>query len=57
MDMLDAIVQIRNCSKSEARRLITSGAVKLGGEKVDEASVLVSGQIMKVGKRGFGKIV
>jgi len=56
-DIIDAVVKIRGCSKTQARRLLMDGAVKLGGEKVDEASVLVSGQIMKVGKRGFGKIV
>jgi len=56
-NLLDAVVKIRNCSNSEARRLIKSGAVKIEGNKVDEDAVLESGQIMKVGKRSFGKIV
>lgn len=57
MDTLDAIMQIRNCSKSEARRLIKGNGVKLDGVTIDEAAVLASGQIMKIGKRSFGKIV
>ncbi len=56
-DLLDVITQIRNCSKTEARRLIKSGAVKINDVKIDEDEVLSSGQIMKVGKRDFGKIV
>jgi len=56
-NLLDAITQIRNCSNTEARRLINSGAVKIDDIKIDEEVVISSGQIIKVGKRDFGKIV
>jgi len=56
-NVLDAVVAIRKCSNSQARRLIKDGAVKLDKVKVDEDAELSSGQIMKIGKRSFGKIV
>ena len=55
--ILEAVVAIRNCSNSQARRLIMDGAVRIDGVKVDCETRLVAGQIMKVGKRDFGKIV
>lgn len=55
--LLEAVVLIRSCSNSQARRLILDGAVKLDNVKVDSETRLVPGQIMKVGKRDFGKIV
>jgi tyrosyl-tRNA synthetase len=43
-------------SKSEARRLITQGAVDINGEKVTDArQVVVRDSIIKVGKRGYIK--
>jgi len=48
---------IRGCSNSEARRLIAGGGVKIDDEKASEDTTLSSGQIIKVGKRDFGKIV
>ncbi len=45
---------------SEARRLITQGAVKINEEKVNEASTkvtVVDGMIIRAGKRKFAKIV
>jgi tyrosyl-tRNA synthetase len=43
-------------SKSEARRLITQGAVDVNGEKVSDARQIVSkDSIIKVGKRGYIK--
>lgn len=57
VEIIEAVVAIRGCSRSEARRLIESGAVKLDDIKVDSETSLSPGQVMKVGKRGFGKIV
>ncbi len=47
-------------TNSEARRLVQQGAVTLDGEKISDASAelaLEDGQILKVGKLKFGKIV
>ncbi|MDI6757393.1 MAG: tyrosine--tRNA ligase [Endomicrobiia bacterium] len=46
-------------SKSEARRLITQGAVRLAGEKInkDEAVPLGADFILQAGKKNFKKIV
>ena len=47
-------------SKSEARRLIGQGGVKLDGEKVGSIELMVSvkdGMILQVGKRKFARLV
>ena len=47
-------------SKSEARRFIQQGGVKLDGEKVDSIELMVSvkdGMILQVGKRRFAKLI
>lgn len=56
-DLIDAIIQIRECSRSEARRLIQSNAVSIDDVKVGEDAVIASGQVIKVGKRNFGKLI
>jgi tyrosyl-tRNA synthetase len=56
-DLLDAIIKIRGCSKTQARRLLMDGAVKIDGVKVDSESRTSVGQIVKVGKRDFGRII
>jgi len=56
-DILDAVVKIRGCSRSQARSLLKDGAVKLDGVKATEETPIANGQIIKVGKRDFGKIV
>ncbi len=46
-------------SRSEARRLIKQGAVKLGGKRVDEEhlpAAELEGQVIQVGKRRFVRI-
>ena len=46
-------------SNSEARRLITQGGIKLGGEKLSDPKAevsLVAGQILQVGKKTFFRI-
>ena len=47
-------------SKSEARRLIQQGGVRLDGEKVDSIELRVSvkdGMILQVGKRRFARLI
>ena len=48
-------------SNGEARRTVTQGGVTFDGEKItDPRSVLKisgEGQVLKVGKRKFGKII
>jgi tyrosyl-tRNA synthetase len=56
-NMVDAIKILRNCSASEARRLLQNNAVSVNGEKVLNEIVLNSGDIIKVGKLNFGKII
>jgi len=46
-------------SKGEARRLITQNAVSIAGEKIADPNAQVTlkaGQVLKVGKRRFGRI-
>ena len=46
-------------SNSEARRLITQGGIKLGGEKLSDPKAEVSlspGQVLQVGKKTFLRI-
>lgn len=56
-NIIDIVKDITNNSKTEARRLLKANAVKINGEKVDETFIVKSGDIIKVGKRFFGKIV
>jgi len=45
-------------SKAEAKRLLAQGAVEVDGRKVDTPEVdIKSGAVVKVGKRGFIKII
>jgi len=55
-DIIDAVVKIRGCSKTQAKRLLKDGAVKLDGTKAMEETPIAHGQIIKVGKRGFCRI-
>jgi len=56
-NFIDVVSKIVNGSKTEARRLFQSGAVKVNSEKVSENYNIKSGDIIKVGKRNFGKII
>ena len=52
--ILDAIISVRKCSKTEARRLINSGGIKINGQKfVDQ--IVNSGDLIQIGKRDFVK--
>ncbi len=47
-------------STSEARRLVGQGGVKVGGEVVSELDIertRLTGAVLQVGKRGFGRLV
>lgn len=45
-------------SKSEAKRLISSGAVEVDGQRVDEDEIeLTNNQVMRVGKHKFVRII
>lgn len=55
-DLMAAVVTIRSASRSEANRLIKSGAVTLNGQKQLENIIVNKGSVIKVGKRYFGKI-
>ena len=47
-------------SKGEAKRLIKQGGVTIDGEKITDSSISIKiedGQILKVGKRKFVKLV
>lgn len=56
-NFIEIVSKIVNSSKTESRRLFQSGAIKVNGEKVDETFLLKSGDIIKVGKRHFAKII
>jgi tyrosyl-tRNA synthetase len=46
-------------SNGEARRLVEQGAVSLDGERIGDFNALISptaGQVLRVGKRRFGRI-
>ena len=56
-DLISFITKVRNCSNSEARRLLNAGSVKVNDEKIDEDFELGVGQIVKIGKRNFAKVI
>ena len=56
-NIIDIVKDIVNNSRSEARRLLKANAVKINGEKADETFVLKSGDIVKVGKLKYAKII
>lgn len=59
IDMARLIVEAGMApSTSQARRLISQGAVKINGEKISDIKIssLKDGDIVQVGKRNFAKI-
>lgn len=56
-DIVDAVSKIRNCSRSEARRLLTQGAISIDNKKASENTEIHAGQIIKAGKRDFGLVI
>jgi len=56
--LLGAVVGIRSCSKTAARKLLEAGAVKVNGTKeVDPDFRLQKGDIIQAGKRGWGRVL
>lgn len=57
-DVVELLIEIGSAaSKSQARRLLEGGAIKLNGQKVDSEKVDVDdGSTLQVGKRGFYKL-
>lgn len=54
---LNAVLVIRKCSVSEAKRLIKQGAVRVNNVKIDDENMEVKkGDIIKVGKLDLAKI-
>ena len=50
--IFEAIIAVRNCSKTEARRLLDGGGVKLDGVQIKEPTTPVfPGSVVQVGKR------
>lgn len=57
-NIIDIILRVRNCSVSEAKRLIAQGGIRVNGNKISEEKVdLNEGDIVKVGKLDFVKII
>jgi len=56
--LIDIILRVRKCSVSEAKRLIAQGGIKVNGNKIaEETFVLNEGDIVKVGKLDFIKVI
>lgn len=56
--LVDAVVAIRECSKTEAGRLLKQGAVKVNGTCTKDGTLLLqTGDVVKVGPRHFGRVV
>jgi len=53
-DLITIVANIRQCSKTSAKRLIEDGAVRVDGEKAVMGQQIISGQTIKIG-RYFGK--
>jgi tyrosyl-tRNA synthetase len=56
-NILDVVKEIINGSKSEARRLLIANAVKINGERATETFLLKEGDIVKVGKLKYAKLI
>lgn len=55
---LEAVMQMRRCSKTQARRLIMDGGVAVNDQRVSSEDMpLAAGMVVKVGKRDFAEIV
>jgi tyrosyl-tRNA synthetase len=55
--VLEVVAALRECSKSEARRLLKGNAVSVDGERVSDPDlILAPGTLIKVGKRHWASI-
>lgn len=55
--IINIVKTILNSSNSDARRHLTSNAVRVNGEKVNETVIVKVGDVVKVGKLKYAKIV
>jgi tyrosyl-tRNA synthetase len=55
--VINVVKTILGTSNSDARRHISSNAVRVNGEKVNETAILKPGDVVKVGKLKYAKIV
>jgi tyrosyl-tRNA synthetase len=55
-DVIGAVRSLRKCSATEARRLLSQGAVSVNGEKVNTDGPLKLGDVIRAGKLHFGRI-
>ncbi len=56
-EIIDTLVSASNESRSQIKRLFDEGAVKVNGEKVTTEYILVSGDIIQLGKKRWYQIV
>lgn len=56
-DLIQAVVTVRDCSNSAARRLIQEGGVRVEGVRVFENQELTSGVKVQIGRRVFVEVV
>ncbi|NJO66000.1 MAG: hypothetical protein HC836_50420 [Richelia sp. RM2_1_2] len=54
--LIEAIILMKNCSKTEAKRLISDGAVRVNLVKADKDCFVKFGEVIQIGKRHFAKI-
>ena len=59
ISLLELVVKENEVSKSEARRLILAGAVKINNEKAENTDKIIepNNQIIKIGKKNIFKII
>jgi len=57
-DVVEIIQMMRTCSRTNAEKLVSQGGVKVNGNKItDEKISLKSGDIVKIGKLDFVKLI
>ena len=57
-NIIDVITELRSCSKSDARRLLSQNAVSVNGDKVSDVDfVIQNGDIIKIGKKHLFKVM
>lgn len=57
-DVVEIIQMMRTCSRTNAKKLVSQGGVKVNGNKItDEKISLKSGDIVKIGKLDFVKLI
>lgn len=55
--LLDVVMALRSCSKTQARRLVAGGGVRIDGERQSDPTVTVSkGAMVRIGKRTWGRV-